>query len=84
MRHMASNEKCAKTWSEDSNGRDRLGDRRVNGIVTEYTITFIGQTGGPGFLKYKDKEYGYLGLIWLRLQRSEANYCDQGKNLLLA
>jgi len=61
-----------------------LGDRAVNGIVTEYTITFIGQTGSTGFFKYKDMEYGYLGLISLRLQTCEADYCDQGKNLLVA
>jgi hypothetical protein len=37
-----------KTLSEDSKGRDILGDRTVNGIVTAHTITFIGETGSPG------------------------------------
>jgi hypothetical protein len=69
---------------ENSNGRGILGDRTVNGIVTAYIITYIGQTGGSGPFKYKDVEYGSLGLIWLRLQASEADYCDQGENLLVA
>ena len=71
-------------WSENSNGRGILGDRTVNGIVTTYIITYIGQTGSPGPFKYNAVEYGSLGLIWLRLQASEADYCDQCENLLVA
>ena len=47
-------------------------------------LIFIGQTGRPGPFKYKVMEYGYLGLIWLRLQTSEADYCNQGKNIFVA
>jgi hypothetical protein len=63
---MACKEKYVKTRSEDSNGRYIMGDRRVNGIVTAHTITFVGQTDSPGPFKYKDVVYGYLGLIWFR------------------
>lgn len=81
---MAWKEKRVKTRSEDWNGRDKLGDRTLNGIVTEYTIPFIGQMGSPGLFKRKDVEYGYLGLTWLRLQAGEADYCEHSKTLLVA
>jgi hypothetical protein len=45
---------------------------------------FIGQTGSPGHSKHKVVEYGYLGIILLRLQTSEADYCDQGDIPLVA
>ena len=62
MRHMASNEKWVKTWSEDSKGKDSLGDRTVNGIVTEYTITFIGQTAVQVCLTLWRRNYFFLVL----------------------
>ena len=85
MRQTASKEKCTKKNGRKTRTEERdWKNRTVNGIVTEYTITFIGQTGSPDFFKHKYMEYGYLGLIWLILQTSEADYCDQVKNLLVA